>query len=416
MSTPYGVRERPDIRLVVLAGTAEVAANVADFLNFVGFEIIPWTDQTAEFLRLAHGADGALRGPDDGSETFAWQMVLARGLNLPIDSSLGWTGRTMDQGRHARPEPAWSPRFLSGRTPQNQPAGQASDASLSARDEDILARRLAGQTLEEIGAVHGITRERVRQLASRFAPRGSVRDRQIGAAHRIRRCAEAVSDAESYVSAQAACRRRGLEIDDVLGAHPEISDRVDALRSEYLRDLTRPDHHSVERHDDEEILDAIRDLARRNGLQSLSVGAYRKHRGDSDPSTALIHKRFGWNRAMELAGLEVNAAHDAENWGAGTRRWDARDCVRAAADFARERGIDATHADYEVWAQENDRPSSGTLRDALGGWKASRRFALAEIVRTDDQVLVDGQWWSASLIPDEFVSAAWESEEPGEAV
>lgn len=69
----------------------------------------------------------------------------------------------------------------------------AGQAQADTDDAVMLEMRLAGQTLDEIGRVFGLTRERIRQRINRVAPWASEEARRL----RIERCLATAADAEA---------------------------------------------------------------------------------------------------------------------------------------------------------------------------------------------------------------------------
>jgi DNA-binding CsgD family transcriptional regulator len=235
---------------------------------------------------------------------------------------------------------------------------------------EIVTLRLAGHTLQEIGDQFRITRERVRQILEREGVDASVvrqsRDRAEFAAAR-----EAAADvlrlwAEggSIASIASALGLASPAVQEVVGER--VSEIHRALRRRAIN--ARVGAHA-KRYPDEELLAAIRTVARQCG-RTPSSDDYAALAGELGlPSAALITNRLGWRNAVRAAGLPPLPTRRNTY----RRRWTEAVCLNAVLGVAHELGRVPSLAEYaRRSAGRADLPSGATVRNRVGGWSDTR--------------------------------------------
>lgn len=225
-----------------------------------------------------------------------------------------------------------------------------------ARDAAIIAAYQDGNTLEAIGQMHGLTRERIRQIIKRSGI----------ATHR-----------HSVVAYQRWADGHGERINETFDITRSIA-RTIALHPEapasWVRRLLRPRAH--ESHSgrtanpswtSEDMLAALRAAATNGVITTTAYSRWRRDGGTIDdrvgPAVSIIVWRFGsWRNAAEQAGLQVGFTPRAVY----IRQWTREDAIASVKQYIREadtRGIRPSYAGYDAWASENPgHPSAAYLR------------------------------------------------------
>lgn len=238
------------------------------------------------------------------------------------------------------------------------------------RVEEMAALRRAGATLSAIGERYGLTRERVRQL---LAGKG-IDDRKVREARR----AVAVTEARGSSGEIVQLWREGLSTGEVakrLNLLASVCEEIIGSKATELdaaerrMALNRRSAASTKQFSDEELINAIRRVARHLGRTPTS-SEYEQHAREYDlPSAILVVNRLGWSNAVEAAGLKPHRARRTY-----TRRWDEDSCVTAVCSVASELGHVPSLKEYETLsAGKPDLPSVATVRNRVGGWAEVRK-------------------------------------------
>lgn len=253
-------------------------------------------------------------------------------------------------------------------------SGPSRNAERAARDQQIVALRDEGVTLEEIGQKFGITRERARQIVEKANGTGAE---ELRARRRQQR--DEADRALAAVIRQDILDHPGSRKADVAERLGLDARTVSRLLPADVAALVVEDNRNagVRTWTDEAILDAMRSAATYE--YPLSGSAYQRlvDIGEiNGPSSALLHRRFGsWTRACELAGIEPDRLpHDGYQ-----SRWTDADLLNYVAAYLRAPGSRGTYAGYLEWSRTtSDAPSGPSLRNRLGGWTEIKRRALRE--------------------------------------
>lgn len=258
-----------------------------------------------------------------------------------------------------------------GTTIIKHPTGRRPDSNRQ-RDSLIIDAYQTGLTLDAIGRVHGISRERVRQIIKKSGI--PTHSRAVAA---YQRWADEHGDQINETFEQTR------SISRTIAAHPEAP-------ASWIRRILRPRAHeavlsgrtSNKIWSDTEILDALRAAAIDGTVTTSTYTRWRQsgttinHR--TPPTVTLIVWRFGsWQHAVEQAGLRMGRAGRPSY----RRRWTRDDALAAVTSYlaeAREGSIAPTFAGYEIWAGENQGHPSGAYLRILTGqtWSEILREAL----------------------------------------
>lgn len=242
-----------------------------------------------------------------------------------------------------------------------------------------------GATYDEIAALFGVTRERVRQILSKQAPLALEeikRQRRVNAAA----IASESQSVHSNLIAEYLSTNGPSSIDEVASGTALSRSAVKlAWPSNFahlqLAHLKKATHQTWT---DDQILEALRSAsmyefpltrAKYDALQS--VGQI------SGPTGVRVMQRFGtWTAACDRAGVQAGVARAAPY----ESRWTDEELLKFASDYLRSPAYGGTFSGYDTWRRRNsiDGPSSGTLRNRLGAWSAIKRRALEMIWSADE--------------------------------
>jgi hypothetical protein len=187
---------------------------------------LPELPEVVQFPRVRHvGHKGRAVGKREPGELPAHKMELARLLRCQHESGLPVTQIGREHGLSA-PTASRYIRAAGGviKWPKKTASGVADDA----RADEFRARYLAGETLQQIGDSHGLTRERVRQILRKinvgslghrpehFRPLHELTEAELLAVELYKNgTSPKIIRQQTNLSASqinAACRRMGVEI------------------------------------------------------------------------------------------------------------------------------------------------------------------------------------------------------------
>jgi predicted HTH domain antitoxin len=248
---------------------------------------------------------------------------------------------------------------------------------ITGRDKRIQELYESGLSLEEIGKLMSLTRERVRQiLDKRGVRRRTTRELAESARKKF-------LDEFSLQIDEAFENLRSVKLVEKKFSHLNvpciwIREYLAPRRNEAVYWTT-----SSKRWEDTDLLELLRVAS--NGSGSLSAKRYLKWRKDNNfngrrpPTHTAIGWRFdSWRNAVEKAGLKCVEANREYS-----RKWDAEDAFSAITAYVEEcakAGARPVFAGYEKWSQgdKNLRPSGAYVRFLTGlTWSQ----ALAEVYR-----------------------------------
>ena len=298
---------------------------------------------------------------------------------------------------------------------------KAAKRPLSVRDEQMIAMRVDGHTLQEIAERFNLTRERVRQIlirheheiqeAAQSRQQDLIESVSAGLAEgksisniakslgvpigQVESLLKSRTDDDKTATGQLRSRTVDLAAQRVkafLCENPGLTLREVAEASGYSTSFIRRAAPSLSRRltvlaesdgragskkvwADEQILDVIRLAATYEYPITTKHFEHLRSIGEiSAPSVPLVHMRFGgWRAACEAAGVEPGETlrHSYES------RWTDADLLRFAGQFLADESSDGTFNGFEKWlAQDDDRPSGATVRNRLGGWLDIKLAAL----------------------------------------
>lgn len=241
-----------------------------------------------------------------------------------------------------------------------------------ARKQSMFERYVAGETLAAIGADHGLTRERVRQVVAKVAPEGMRTVESARAARRAMQAAElavlrqrvldhlrvAPTAQRDEITAALSCSAGDLR--DALGGD---AGRLILTEKVVERILTRGD-----------VLESLRAAAAWYGTDTLTGPQYDEYHRvvGAAVGTVRVWQLFGtWSKALVAAGLTPHVRRRVYS-----RRWTTSDMVSWVVRYLADPASRGTYAEYGEWAVERGGPSAQTIRNAFGSWTAAKSAAL----------------------------------------
>ena len=223
------------------------------------------------------------------------------------------------------------------------------------RAREMAAALEEGRTLDQIGAQHQITRERVRQIINRYSgeqvPDIIARRKQAQVEAELDRRLRLRADLLAWSE-----RNPGMPVSVAAGLFKCSDADVNQALGE-RRNLHTTERAVEERWTDAELIDLVRRFHAETGLTSTDDfdGWSRQHEG---PSSMTIEIRFGrWTFALQRAGV------DGQEPVRHARTYSVRDLWAAVVEYIATPGVRYTFADYERWAKAlPGRPSGALLR------------------------------------------------------
>jgi hypothetical protein len=243
---------------------------------------------------------------------------------------------------------------------------------------DMIERRWRGDTLDEIGVAHGVTRERIRQLLKKY---GGPTAEDV----RERRAARELEEQREHEDAVAAAVRGALdqrgpmtvvEVAEVTGHDALDVSKHWPQELAYLR--LHASGNSESQWSDDAILDAIREAALYEF--PLTANAYADLVGQGQvkgPSMPRIGQRFrSWTAACEAAGVVAGQTMRPHY----ESRWSDDDLLQIARRYLLDPDSPNSAHRFDEWkrAFAPDGPSFQTLRNRFGSWTEVKRRALAQ--------------------------------------
>jgi len=257
----------------------------------------------------------------------------------------------------------------------------------TSREKEILAMRMQGKTLEEIGLVLDLSRERIRQIISKCGQgmvfpnvaelRRQDKDEELrGIAIEI---SANWSSFRKYDFAKLA-REYNLSI-------PILRQIVTKVQHAYLS--ANEEHHVEKQWTVDDCIEVLRVAA--TYAFPLTVLKYRKlteSKTVSGPTLPVFYARFGsWLDACIAAGVETGVPMREYD-----STWSNSDLIRFVRLFLWESVEESwSIQNYERWRVDKgpEVPSSGSLRNRLGTWSEIRVLALDAVLPEFDMSIFE---------------------------
>ena len=255
------------------------------------------------------------------------------------------------------------------------------------RDNAILAMRMKGKTLEEIGLTFGLTRERVRQIISKFGPDIDFpnitelrRKEKEGELRTI--AVEISANWNSFRKYDFAKLAKEYNV-----SIPVIRQIVTKVQHAYLS--ANEESHIEKQWTSDDCIEVLKEAA--TYAFPLTVLEYRRlieSKSIIGPTFPIFCSRFGsWADACTAAGVETGIAQREYD-----SAWSDSDLVRIVRQFLWEsRDTSWSIQNYDKWraAHESQMPSTGSLRNRLGTWSEIRVLALEADLPEFDMSIFD---------------------------
>jgi len=243
---------------------------------------------------------------------------------------------------------------------------------------DMIERRWRGETLDEIGAAHGVTRERIRQLLKKYGGPSAeqVRDLRAAEAETAQRDHEASVAARILIALEIHGPMTVAEVVNATGLDAGEASRFWPKELAHLRLHSSGSYEN--RWSDDAILDAIREAALYEFPLTTNAYADLLSQGQvKGPSMPRIWQRFGsWTSACEAAGVVPGQTMRPHY----ESRWSDDDLLQVARRYLLDPEAPNSAHRFDEWkrACAPDGPSFQTLRNRFGSWTEVKRRALAQ--------------------------------------
>ena len=236
------------------------------------------------------------------------------------------------------------------------------------RDIQICAAYASGITLEQVGAEHGLTRERVRQIvgpATRsikeaYALQRDTWNKQLEAhaAEILQLFFVDLKNIEEILE-ELHLQVGKTSLTDWIRAHSSYEERL----ARHRKGMGNHDHRKITK---AELRKSLQQCAQEIG-RTPSTAAYDKWIGVGRSQT--IIKTFGsWQQACLQAGFNPHTRLDHPDW--GKQKISQEDLVSAIQRVQAIVGHPPTMAEYKEHALSTD-PKQITVRNRFGGWLAA---------------------------------------------
>lgn len=244
----------------------------------------------------------------------------------------------------------------------------------TSRDKAILAMRMQGKTLEEIGFSFDLTRERVRQIISKFGP-----DFNFPNIKELRN--KEKEDQLTSISIEISANWNSFRKYDFAMLAQEYNLSISVIRQivtkvQYAYLSANGESHIEKQWTADECIKVLKEAA--TYAFPLTVLEYRRlidSKSIIGPTLPIFSSRFGsWLDACAAAGVETGAAQRQYD-----SAWSDTDLVRIVRQFLWEsRYTSWSIQNYDRWraSHESQMPSIGSLRNRLGTWSEIRVMAL----------------------------------------
>ena len=234
----------------------------------------------------------------------------------------------------------------------------------AARDYEVLLERAAGRTLEEIGEIRGLTRERVRQIVETLTLNGGKAFWNRVKLQRQEKEKEFLVEISNWVE-----EHPGITVEELVAHFPVNAEALKKLLPKNVSKFVQfPIEEIVmeQKYTDTDCLMALRSasvyffpLSKAQYDELLTIKEI------SGPSSALLWRRFGsWTHACELAGVESNASH-----GSYQSLWTNDELINYLVRFLRHSKTRSIQ-EYAKWreTQADHVPSDQQIRIVFDGW------------------------------------------------
>lgn len=228
-------------------------------------------------------------------------------------------------------------------------------------------------TLESIGKMYGLTRERVRQIVAKGTPgvEGIAQKRREDAlTHYVAKAEKAVSSKPFIKTLKSLSEHVGVSVAYLNENRERFSGPVEIVEKRRREHLLTMPRNSERSFSDEDIYEAVRYVHKKNGGKPVTTDMYRVSHRSSDPSASLIELRMGGIiNACKGAGVPHNKPRQR-------RSLTKEEVTGAMIQCARDLGIDSvrllSYMEYSEWAAKGNGPSGSRVRQIFGNWNNAK--------------------------------------------
>lgn len=266
------------------------------------------------------------------------------------------------------------------------------DDDTTIRDLNVLSYRANGLTLDEIGKIYSVSRERIRQILERIIVKisknmeltvdnlNTLLDTRLAANKNAHKIAEIKAQLEFEYKARLIIENKpGIKIEELaelIGVSKKILDAI--LQKQTKKFIYSEINLNVNKssYSDEDILDALR------STKVYISPITRTHYDDlvekgfiNGPGSQTVMKRFRtWNKACEAANIEfTDSVRDIYE-----SLWTKQEMLSYVIEFLKNREYGEGVQSYDQWRikTSSNAPSGAHLRNNFDTWINTKNAAL----------------------------------------
>lgn len=251
------------------------------------------------------------------------------------------------------------------------------DGDSGERNFEILHMRSSGNTLDSIGEVFGLTRERIRQLVRRFHNASSEiielikNERKAHVEESFQKAIETAVTEKGALTREDLAALLSVAPDEVM---PLVPKKLRKFVYEEEREWTATPVWTKEA-----VITALQKASTYHF--PLKISDYENLIAIGEvvgPSAVKVYHLFGtWSEACRIAGVESASAPNREY----NRLWNDQELISFVVRYLRDEQTSGTFAGYSKWrAEQVDHvPSEALIRIQNGNWTSARNRALDKI-------------------------------------
>jgi len=271
------------------------------------------------------------------------------------------------------------------------------DDETTIRNLNVLAYRASGLTLDEIGKIYAVSRERIRQILERIILKvsqnidltvenlNSLLETRLAANKSAHKIAEIKTQLEIEFKARLLVDKKpGIKIEELtrlIGVSEKLLNSVLHKQTKKFIYSEQNLNANKSNYSDEDILEALR--MTKNYMSPITRTLYDDlvEKGlVNGPGSQTVMKRFRtWNKACEAANIAyTDSARDIYE-----SLWTREEMLSAVIDFLKNPMYGEAVQSYDQWRirSSSNAPSGTHIRNTFNTWMNAKNEALEKMVR-----------------------------------
>ena len=271
------------------------------------------------------------------------------------------------------------------------------DDETTIRNLNVLAYRASGLTLDEIGKIYAVSRERIRQILERIILKvsqnmdltvenlNSLLETRLAANKSAHKIAEIKTQLDIEFKARLLVDKKpGIKIEELtrlIGVSEKLLNSVLHKQTKKFIYSEQNLNANKSNYSDEDILEALR--MTKNYMSPITRTLYDDlvEKGlVNGPGSQTVMKRFRtWNKACEAANIfYTDSARDIYE-----SLWTREEMLSAVIDFLKSPMYGEAVQSYDQWriGSSSNAPSGTHIRNTFNTWMNAKNEALEKMVR-----------------------------------